>query len=77
LDLKSKWDNVENELKTYYNSIKDITDQKQFALKVLSDLEKSYTGIMFAMRSGNIITIHEGMCKLDNRFWYKKFLVDQ
>lgn len=77
LDLKSKWDNVENELKTYYNSIKDITDQKQFALKVLSDLEKSYTGIMFAMRSCNIITIHEGMCKLDNRFWYKKFLVDQ
>ena len=73
LDLKTKWDNVENELKTYYNSNSDITDQKQFALKVLSELEKSYTGIMFAMRSGNITTIHEGMCKLDNRFWYNRF----
>jgi len=72
--IKENWDNELISLQTLYDSIKNIADQKEFALNVFgSGLEKTLTGIMFAMRSGNIADIHAGMCKLDNRFWYNRF----
>lgn len=72
--IKENWDAQLNKLNTFYESIKNIEDQKEFALAVFaSGLEKTLTGIMFAMRNNNIADIHAGMCKLDNRFWYNRF----
>jgi hypothetical protein len=72
--IKENWDIELNTLQTIYDSIKNITDQKEFALKVFALVkDKTLTGIMFAMRNNNIADIHAGMCKLDNRFWYNRF----
>lgn len=72
--IKENWDAELKRLQDIYNTVKNIDDQKEFALAVFaSGLEKSFTGIMFAMRNNNIADIHAGMCKLDNRFWYNRF----
>lgn len=72
--IKDNWDAEMNRLQTIFDSLKTIDNEKEFALAVFaSGLEKSFTGIMFSMKNGKLNTIHEGMCKLDNRFWYNRF----
>jgi hypothetical protein len=55
--------------------------QKEFALKVLNNVERPFHGIMFNMKKGinaenekkkvGITNIREGLCELENRFLYK------
>ena len=72
--IKDNWDAEMNRLQTIFDSLKTIDNEKEFALAVFaSGLEKSFTGIMFGLKNGKLNTIHEGMCKLDNRFWYNRF----
>lgn len=73
LFIKTEWDKIVNYLTDYYDQVKDIVDNKEFALKIIADLEKSYASILFNMRNGNIQSIHDGMCRIHNRVWYNKF----
>lgn len=72
--IKENWDKELEFIQSVYDSVKDIEDQKEFALSVFSKIEKTFTGIMFGLRSKSIESVHEGMCKLENRFWYNRFL---
>ncbi len=73
-NLSTKWKAEEAKLTSLYNNVKDIEDKKDFALAVLDgSISKRYTGLMFAMRNNQIASIHEGMCRLDNGYWYNLF----
>lgn len=71
--LKEKWDNTIDEISSLYNRIKNIDDQKEFALEV-KKLPKMYRGILFSLRNGHIETIHEGLSRISNRDLYNKYL---
>lgn len=71
--IKKEWDKVVNYLTGYYDAVKNIESQKEFALKILAELPIRYKSIMFNMRNGSIESIHDGMCSIDNRTWYKLF----
>jgi len=76
------WNETELTLSDYYNSIKDIISDKEFASTIKS-YEKCFIPLFFSIRNGQIKTIHEGMCRihnmqgnserLNNKFWYERF----
>lgn len=72
--LKSKWDELHNDLLNYYNTVKDIETDKEFALTVKECELKRYSGLFFSLRNGRIKSVHEGMCKISDRELYNKFL---
>lgn len=73
-DIEKKWNNVHNYLLDFYNSIKHITDNKEFALTILNGkLPNIYIAMMFSLRNNKIKNIWEGMCKIENRYWYNLF----
>lgn len=75
--LKTEWDKVVKYLTEEYNKVKDIENDKEFALEVFSSgMAKDYTGVMFSLRNGKTKNVHDAMCKMhfgDNGYWYNKF----
>lgn len=71
--LKEKWDETKNYIQTFYDTIKHIEDTKEFALEV-QKFDKNYRGILFSLRNNHIASVHEGMCRINNRDWYNKFM---
>lgn len=68
--LKKNWDALEAKLIDTYEGIKGIELQRDFALKVIADVEKPFHSIMFGLRSGRLQSARDGMCGIDNRFLY-------
>lgn len=72
--LKEKWDEVHTDLVKFYNKIKNINTDKYFAITIReSELNRMYHGMMFALRNGKIESIHEGMCRIEHRYWFNLF----
>jgi hypothetical protein len=67
------WNNEFKLIEDFYETVKDIEDQKQFAIEVLNGISKQYSGILFALRNGHVKNIHEGMCRISDKDWYHKF----
>ena len=67
------WNKEQKDIEDFYNTVKDIEDQKEFAVKVLNGISKQYSGILFALRNGHIKDVHEGMCRISDKDWYYKF----
>lgn len=71
--LQEKWDALKAVLEANYSAVKHIEDEKEFASMVFKTVDKRYTGMMFALKKGHIHSIHEGMSRLRNDYWYKLF----
>ena len=58
LSIRSKYETMIADIYNVYGSIKDITDQKEFAVKAG---EYAFAGILFWLRSGKFKTVQEGL----------------
>lgn len=72
--LKEGWDKCVKELTDYYNTIKHIETDKEFALTIQNEknLKRDFRSIMFNLRNKNI-SVHDAMCNLHNGnhgFWF-------
>lgn len=67
------WDKEFKLICDFYENVKNIEDQKQFAIEVLTGISKQYSGILFGLKNGHIKNIHEGMCRISDKDWYHKF----
>lgn len=60
--VKAAYDNLITECENFYNQIKDIADQKEFALKATT---KPYSGVLFALRKGQCTSVREAFVETD------------
>ena len=75
-EIRLKYERLLGEMEGYYDAIKDIEDQKQFALKAT---KKMYSGSMFNMRYNNINSFKEALSDMQIRLlekWLDIKLVD-
>lgn len=60
-NVRIKYERLLGEIKGFYDAIKDIEDQKSFALMAT---RKEYSGSLFNMRYGNIESFKESLCDM-------------
>jgi hypothetical protein len=73
LDIKAKYQNYVGVIRAKYERIKDIADQKEFALKASS---KTCSGILFGLRSGKFGSIEEGLAETNIKHLEKVLCID-
>lgn len=66
--LKSNFDSLCSESEALYDSVKDITDQKEYALKLKGN---QFSGIFFQLKSGKLASIRDGFKATDPAKLYK------
>lgn len=60
-DLRGRYDGLCAEIEARYAEIKDVGEQKAFALEAT---KVPYSGILFSLRKGSIATAREGLAKM-------------